>query len=277
MIKITNLRFGYKRRQELFDSLNLELSAGHIYGLLGKNGEGKSTLLKLISGMVWPRSGEVVSLGAKPTRREPSFLAQLYYLPEEIYSPNVTIDAYVKIFAPFYSAFSHVDFDAYIEEFQLERNRKISAMSLGQKKKFSIAFGLACNTRLLIMDEPTNGLDIPSKSQFRRIVARVATTDRIVIISTHQVRDLDNLIDNIIILDQGRIVINNTIEEISERLSFRALTDGEVAIYEESGVINRCGIVANDGGEYSKVDIEMLFNATITNPSGICKTLKTRE
>ncbi len=277
MIKVSNIRFSYKRGQQLFDSLSVELFAGHIYGLLGKNGEGKSTLLKLISGMLSPQAGEVESLGATPFKREPSFLSQIYYIPEEIYSPNCSIEAYVKMMSRFYSTFSRLDFDSYVAEFQLEPQRKISAMSLGQKKKFAIAFGLACNSRLLIMDEPTNGLDIPSKSQFRKIVSRVATEDRIIIISTHQVRDLDNLIDNIIILEQGQIAINCSVDTIAQRLSFKQLSDGDKPLYEESNSMSRNGIVLNSDGEYSKVDIEMLFNAVVANQSEICKILNQAE
>lgn len=277
MIAINNLKFSYKRGQDVFDSLSLKLSAGHIYGLLGRNGEGKSTLLKLISGMLFPQSGDIESLGAVPTDREPSFLSQIYYIPEEIYSPNCSIKGYVKIMSRFYPNFSHEDFNSFIEEFQLEPQRKISAMSLGQKKKFAIAFGLACNSRLLIMDEPTNGLDIPSKSQFRKIVSRVATENRIIIISTHQVRDLDNLIDSIIILEQGRIAVNSSVDTISQRLSFRQLGEGDEPLYEDGNMMSRHGIVRNTTGEYSKIDIEMLFNAVITNEGNICQILNQAE
>ncbi len=277
MIRINDLKFSYKRGAKLFEGLRLELSAGHIYGLLGRNGEGKSTLLKLISGVLLPQGGEVETLGATPSKREPSLLSQLYYIPEEIYSPNHSIDAYVKIVAPLYPTFSHEDFWSYIEEFELDPKQKVTAMSLGQKKKFAIAFGLACNTKVLIMDEPTNGLDIPSKSQFRKIVSRVATEDRIVVISTHQVRDLDNLIDSIVILEQNRIALNSTIDTISQRLSFRRLTDGEQPIYEERNMLDRWGVVENIDQEPGRVDIELLFNATIANQGSICKILKNEE
>ncbi|MFI3261325.1 MAG: ABC transporter ATP-binding protein [Rikenellaceae bacterium] len=273
MIKINDLKFSYRKSQQLFEDLTLNITTGHVYGLLGGNGEGKSTLLKLISGMIFPQKGSINCLGSVPSKREPSFISQIYYIPEEIFPSNESIEKYVQIRSPFYPNFSHTELNHYLKEFELDPKKKTSSMSLGQKKKFAIAFALACNTKLLIMDEPTNGLDIPSKGQFRRIISQVATEERVIIISTHQVRDLDNIIDSIIILENSKIVINNSIDTISQKLSFRNLTDDDDPLYEERGVFNRKGIVVNSDGEPSKVDIEMLFNAVVKHPQLIGEIL----
>lgn len=273
MITIKDLNFGYRRGHKLFESLNLELKQGHIYGLLGKNGEGKSTLLKLISGVLCPDGGSVESIGYIASDRKPSFLNQIYYLPEEFTSYKITMKEYARLIGTFYSDFSIDDLERYMSEFELSMTTKLTALSLGQKKKAAIAFALACNTKLLLMDEPTNGLDIPSKSQFRRIISSLASEDRMIIISTHQVRDLESMIDNIVILDGSRIVANAELADISQRLSFRELSSDDEPLYFEQSVMGCYGIVESVDGESSRVDIEMLFNAVTSSPETMSRFL----
>ncbi|MDQ3394680.1 MAG: ATP-binding cassette domain-containing protein, partial [Bacteroidota bacterium] len=182
----------------------------------------------------------------------------------------ISIETYAKITGPFYSRFSMDQLNAYLVEFDLAKEAKVSTLSYGQKKKFIIAFGLATNARLLILDEPTNGLDIPSKSQFRKIIASSLDEDRLIIISTHQVRDLENLIDNIIVIEQGNIIFNRNLAEISEKFSFehnlRGYTTEEV-IYSEELSGKNAGIVLNGSGLDSRVDLELLFNGIVKNPA----------
>ena len=263
MIQISNVEFFYKKNVEILKNLNLNLERGHIYGLLGKNGTGKSTLLKLISGMVFPKVGKIENMGTDPVKRLPSLMTQLYYLPEEISTPSVSMNQYAKYNAPFYVNFSYDDLRAYMDEFELDCDKKLSSMSLGQKKKAVIAFALACNTPLLLMDEPTNGLDIPSKKQFRKIIANVVTEDKCIVISTHQVRDLDSLIDSLIILEHNEIIVNASIDKISEKLMFKVLENDEEAIYKESSIRGMYGIVESTYKQESNVDIELFFNAAI--------------
>ncbi len=269
MIKISNIDFSYGRGSKVFDNLNLDLNKGHIYGLLGRNGMGKSTILKLISGMIFPQTGTVETMGVDPSKRLPSMMTQLYYVPEEIYTPSVNMTKFVKHNAPFYVNFSHEDLLVYMTEFELSFDKKISSMSLGQKKKAIIAFALACRTPLLIMDEPTNGLDIPSKSQFRKIISGIATDDRCIIISTHQVRDLENLIDTLVVLEGSEIIANASIYDIGKKLMFKAIEPDETAIYSEGNVRGAWGVVENTHNEDSKVDIELFFNAAISQPETI--------
>lgn len=168
MINISNLSFGYKKNSNLFTNLNIELSSGNIYGLLGKNGAGKTTLLKIISGLLFPQKGSCEVLGSFPEKREPEFLNKIYYIPEEIYTPNIKIQRYVDLLIPFYPKFDKRKFDSYIEELEINSNNKFTELSYGQKKRVYLAFGLAANCNLLILDEPTNGLDIPTKRIFRK-------------------------------------------------------------------------------------------------------------
>ncbi|RZL15168.1 MAG: ABC transporter ATP-binding protein, partial [Pedobacter sp.] len=224
MIQINKLNFGYSKKRVLFKDISLKLSAGHIYGLLGKNGAGKSTLLKNIAGLVYPQSGTMNVMGSDPVKREPSLLSEIFFVPEEMYLPAVSIDSFVKTNAPFYKNFDHNYFSTLLSEFDVPAGQKLINMSYGQKKKLVICFGLASQTKLIIMDEPTNGLDIPSKAQFRKIMASALTEERCIIISTHQVRDLDNLIDTVIMLDENKIALMASVEEITSKLSFKRIS-----------------------------------------------------
>ena len=272
MIQIKNLSFDYGKRKPVFRNLNLTLTEGNVYGLLGRNGAGKSSLLRNMAGLLFPTSGSCVVNGHNAQNRLPVFLQDLYFLPEEFHTPAVRIKEFVDIYAPFYPKFSRKQFSEYLEEFQLSENEKFSELSLGQKKKALIGFALSTNTKVLLMDEPTNGLDIPSKSQFRKIIASVATEERIIVISTHQVRDLESLIDPIIILDNSEVLLNATTEEIAEKLCFKnvtTVTDHDKVLYSEHSLRGFSIVTQNTDNETSKADLELLFNATLMNQSQI--------
>lgn len=264
MIKINNLNFGYSKHQLLFKNLSMQLHAGHIYGLLGKNGAGKSTLLKNIAGLVYAESGELSVIDFNPAKREPSLLSQICFIPEEFYLPNIKIDSYVKANAAFYPEFDHTYFADLLAEFDIPVKQKLINMSYGQKKKFIIAFGLATQAKVIIMDEPTNGLDIPSKAQFRKIMASALTDDRCIIISTHQVRDLDNLIDTVIMLDENSVALKASIEEITNKLCFKRVKEiDDTVIYAEPSMAGYHAVLPNYHQEDTKLDIELLFNAVL--------------
>ncbi|RZK55618.1 MAG: ABC transporter ATP-binding protein [Pedobacter sp.] len=264
MIKINNLNFGYSKHQLLFKNLSMQLSNGHIYGLLGKNGAGKSTLLKNLAGLVYAESGSMDVLGFNPAKRQPALLEQICFIPEEFYLPSVKIDAYVKANAAFYPNFDHPYFTALLAEFDIPVGQKLINMSYGQKKKVIIAFGLATNAKLVIMDEPTNGLDIPSKAQFRKIMASALTEDKCIIISTHQVRDLDNLIDTVIMLDENSVALKASVEEITDKLVFKRVKEvDDKVIYAEPSLAGFNAVMPNFHQEDSKLDLELLFNAVL--------------
>ena len=272
MIEISNLQFMYNKRKRLFDELNLSCSNGHIYGLLGKNGTGKSTLLHLMSGLLFPQSGSIVASGFVPGKREVAFLQDIFLVPEEFAVPGLTPAKYARLYASFYPRFDENQYNEYLNEFEVDTEDPMNKMSMGQRKKTFIAFALACNTRILLMDEPTNGLDIPSKTQFRKIIASIATEDRCIVISTHQVRDLENLIDAVVILEGHQIVFNESIDDVASKFSFVSYTDSdkpEQILYDEPGVMGGKSIVPNAKGNPSRVDMEILFNAvTSTKKNG---------
>jgi ABC-2 type transport system ATP-binding protein len=277
MIKIENLSFSYCQKQPLFDQLNLTLPSGNIYGLLGKNGAGKSTLLKIIGGLLFPKHGNVDVVGFLPKDRYPQFLREIYLITEEFNLPPLDMECFVRLFSPFYPRFNHSLFNDYIYEFRLPREQKLTAMSYGQKKNFLLCFGLATDCKLLILDEPTNGLDIPSKSRFRKIIANAVHEERSFIISTHQVRDMENLIDPIIILDEGKIIFFQDYEQISKKLVISKQTeipDSGSVVYYESSLGGYTVVKENTTRKETWMSLELLFNAVIGNKEKINEIFK---
>ncbi|MEJ7676579.1 MAG: ABC transporter ATP-binding protein [Segetibacter sp.] len=270
MIEIQNLSFGYNRKKLLYKNLTLSLEAGSIYGLLGKNGAGKSTLLKNIIGLLFPTGGSIAVNDFISKKRQPSFLRTIYFIPEEVYVPSLTIKSYRNLFAPFYPDFNDEKFVSYLQELNVKDEGKLNTLSFGQQKKFIIAFALACNTNVLLLDEPTNGLDIPSKVQFRKLIASVMLDDRIILISTHQIRDLENLIDKVIIVDNGELLLHAPVADISDKLTFKTVSevaDNSKVLYAEETFKGISIVQQNTEGEDSKVNLEHLFNAVTENPA----------
>ena len=273
MISIQNVSFAYKKKP-VFNGLNLAFETGHVYGLLGKNGTGKSSLLRNIAGLLAPQSGHISVNGHTPSERLPVFLEDVFMVPEEFYLPDIPVPAFLKHYAPFYPRFDTNKFKNYISVFDVPADSTLQNMSYGQKKKVLISFALATRARVLLMDEPTNGLDIISKSQFRKILAEALDDERCIIISTHQVKDLENLIDRITIIDEGKILFDENVEAITRTLSFRLAYNAEdvaTALYAESSLIGNVIVTPNKEGEESKLDLELLYKAIVTNSDPITK------
>lgn len=269
MIQIDNLNFSYKK-EPLFQNINLGLNPGHIYGLLGLNGAGKSTFLRLIAGLQFPNGGMVNVLNSEPAKRHPSFLSQLFVLPESVVIPAVTDKEYINIRSPFYTDFDTVHMDRCLSEFEVPRGRKLNTLSHGQQKKFLLSFGLACRSKLLMLDEPTNGLDIPSKGIFRRLVAESFTEDQTFIISTHQIHDLQSLIDSIVVLHQGNVLFKQSIEDVSENLRMTVTNtkpDAEAGLlYSEQTIGGYANLWQDTDAPDGQINLELLFKAVIAKP-----------
>ncbi|MDE5595216.1 MAG: ABC transporter ATP-binding protein [Muribaculaceae bacterium] len=270
MLNIQNLSFRYPRRsQAVLDDFSLKIDNGGIYGLLGPNGAGKSTLLYLISGLLTPKTGEVKFNGVNTRLRLPETLNDIFIVPEELTLPALKLDSYVKMNAPFYPRFSYEDLQRHLATFEVGdiARYKLSSLSMGQKKKIFMSFALACNTSLLLMDEPTNGLDIPGKAAFRRFIASSASDDKIIVISTHQVRDIDRILDHVIIMDEHRLLLNESINAITDRLAFLATADKELiarALVAQPGIGGAQIVIENDGSLDTEVNLESLFELATT-------------
>lgn len=272
MITLENIHFGYSSRKPLFKDLSLKLEGGHIYGLLGKNGAGKTTLLKNMAGLRFVKAGRCETMGMDARRRLPAMLEKTYFLPEEIWLPDMHISTYETTFAPAWPCFDHAYFKACLEAFEIDPTARLKTMSFGQRKKTALAFALATKANILMLDEPTNGLDIPSKTTFRKLVAEALDEDRCIILSTHQVRDLETLIDTVIVLNDARIVLNESVDATCQRLHFSystTLDKPDNVLYAEMTPRGYAVITLNDGETESKVDLETLFNLCIQQPETI--------
>jgi ABC-2 type transport system ATP-binding protein len=270
MIEIKNLNFQYGKRAKitsgLFSDFSLHIDDGKIVGLLGKNGAGKSTLLKLVAGLLEPQAGEISVNGYQPFDRHPSFLADISLIPEEFSLPSVSIRKYVKALSPLYPKFDNEKLQKILTEFELLPEENLNRLSHGQRKKFLIAFALASNCQLLILDEPTNGLDIPSKSLFRKVLVNSIGDEQLVVISTHQVHDIEAIIDRMIVIDNGAIAYEEEIADISRHYLFEtvpSIDDTQTVVYQEKSPGGYRIIRPNAGEEETAVDFEILFNAIV--------------
>ena len=267
MIDVNKVSFSYGRKKsKVLDGFSMQLEKGAVYGLLGKNGTGKSTLLYLMAGLLRPQTGKVLYKGAEVTKRYPNILQDMFLVPEEFALPSVSLKQYVKLNAPFYPNFSDELLRSCLRDFDMNEDIHLGELSMGQKKKAFMCFALATNTSLLMMDEPSNGLDIPSKSQFRKVIASGMTDDKAVIISTHQVRDIDSLLDHVLIMEGSELLLNESVASICEKLYFAEQGMNEPtndALYVQPSVQGNSVILPNTYGEESKMNLEVLFNAML--------------
>ena len=268
MITLEQINFGYGRTP-LFQELSLDLTAGGITGLLGKNGVGKTTLLKLISGLRFAQSGRCRVMDRVSAERPAALLRELFFLPEAFTLPAVSPGTYLKLYAPFYPRFDASRFHQYLEDFEVPTDASLPKLSFGQQKKFMLAFGMATHCRLLLLDEPTNGLDIPSKSRLRQMLAAYWAEDRLALIATHQAREVQHIIDAVIILQEGDVIFNHPLERVAARIAIQVhpvAPDSAEALLVHPVPGGFAVVTANREGCESDLDLEILFNTVTANP-----------
>lgn len=273
MLQVENISFSYGRRKpEVLSDFSFSLEKGRVYGLLGKNGVGKSTLLYLMCGLLTPKHGRVMYHGVDTRRRLPETLRDVFLVPEEFDLPAVSLVQFVELNSPFYPNFSKEDMMTYLHLFEMDWNIHLGGLSMGQKKKVFMSFALATHTSLLLMDEPTNGLDIMAKSQFRKFIASGMSDERTIVISTHQVRDIDNVLDHVVIMNNSRVLLDESIARVTERLAFVESDSpslAEEALYKLPSVQGNSLLLPNREGVETKLNLELLFGAVLANPEKI--------
>ena len=269
MITIENTSYGYKSNPLIFNNISLEIGNG-IYGLLGENGVGKTTLMHLICGLLFPKNGKCSIDGRNTAERQPEGLNRYFFLPEEMQMPTESIVSFAARHSVFYPHFNQEEFKLNLEELKINRKQKLSSVSYGQQKKAMLAYAFALHTPYTLLDEPTNGLDITSRQALKRIISRSMDDESTLLISTHQAHDFENLLDHLIILGKGEILLNRSLDEISNRLLF-ARTDilPEESIYSEENLSGYFSIIPNEDGEENTPDIELLYKAVLQQPEKI--------
>lgn len=265
MIEIKDLAFSYGKTP-ILKSITTTLEEGRIYGLLGENGVGKTTLLTLLCGLKKVCSGSITTDGENPFDRTPTLLQNQFYLPDEVLPVAMKAECFAKERGAFWPDYDHAKFLEIMKEFENDPAKKMNQMSAGQLKKTYISLALACGCKYIFMDEPTNGLDIPSKTQFRSAIMKYTSDDSTIVISTHQVRNLENIIDPIIILDRQDVLLNASVEEITSKLYFDYGTQlHPESLYSEQLPGGFIQVYPNTTGEDSKINVEALFNAVHKN------------
>ncbi len=269
MITIENTSYGYKSNPLIFNNISLEIGNG-IYGLLGENGVGKTTLMHLICGLLFPKNGKCSIDGRNTAERQPEGLNRYFFLPEEMQMPTESIVSFAARHSVFYPHFNQEEFDLNLEELKIDRKQKLSSVSYGQQKKAMLAYAFALHTPYTLLDEPTNGLDITSRQALKHIISRSMDDESTLLISTHQAHDFENLLDHLVILGKGEILLNRSLDEISNRLLF-ARTDilPEERIYSEENLSGYFSIIPNEDGEENTPDIELLYKAVLQQPEKI--------
>jgi len=265
MITIENLNFYYKKGKPVLEDISMKIGNG-IYGLLGENGTGKSSLLHLICGLQFPKRGLCQINGYKSSMRHPDMLVQLFFFPDNFRMPTTSIRDFAKRHSVFYPNFNWEVFEENLGDFKIAGYEKPAELSLGQKKKALISYVLALNIPLILMDEPTNGLDITSRNTLKKMIARTISDDQCLIISTHQVPDFENLLDSVIVLGQHKVLLNSTMEEIATKLVFtQTETEPLNALYSKQTVSGYSSVLVNEYGIESTVNIDSLYNAVLEN------------
>lgn len=273
MLQVENISFSYRRgKKNVLHDFSLSLQEGRVYGLLGKNGAGKSTLLYLMSGLLTAKHGKVMYHGVDVRRRLPVTLQDMFLVPEEFELPSISLVSYIELNSQFYPRFSKEDMVKYLHFFEMDMDVNLGALSMGQKKKIFMSFALATNTSLLLMDEPTNGLDIPGKSQFRKFIASGMSDNKTIVISTHQVRDIDKVLDHVLIMDNSHVLLDQSTASICSKLLFLESDDRELAktaLYTLPSVQGNFLMLPNEADEESEINLELLFGATLAAPEKI--------
>lgn len=281
MIKVENLSFTYpKSKHMVLHDFSFSLEAGRVYGLLGRNGAGKSTLLYLMTGLLTPKKGKIMYHDINVRSRLPMTLQDMFLVPEEFELPSISLKKYIDLNAPFYPNFSKEDMYKYLHCFEMDMDVNLGALSMGQKKKVFMSFALATNTSLLLMDEPTNGLDIPGKSQFRKFMASGMTDNKTIVISTHQIRDIDKMLDSVMIMDESRVLLNESTVHICEKLCFKESDDRNLidkALFAVPSLHGNSLLLLNEHNEDSDINIELLFNAILAQPQKIANLFHAQE
>ena len=272
MIKVNQISYNYPTKwkntsaqdNSVFWNFSLTLEENKIYGLLGKNGTGKSTLLYLLAGLNKPRKGKVLIDDDIVTNHNPVTMSKIFIVTEEFELPNMSLSKYVKLNRPFYPDFSDEILEKCLNDFEIDDISDLGAISMGTKKKVYMSFALATNAKYLLMDEPTNGLDIESKSLFRKVIAQNMTDDRTMIISTHQVHDVENFIDHVLILGDKKMLMDKSIADIATEYVFEHRTDDQMGgvIYSENSLQGTSVIAKRTPrGTETPVNLELLYNA----------------
>ena len=213
IVKANSLSKSYKKKIAL-DDLSLDLDQGKVYGLLGPNGSGKTTLLKVLAGLVKADRGRVSLLGERPSYKTKAFTA---YLPDRYFLiENMTIRETIEMFDDFYEDYDKNFSNKLIEYFNLDPKDTTNSLSKGDREKLNLSLVLARDAKIYLLDEPLDGLDPISIAKITDIIIDKIGENRTFIITTHQINEIENLFDELIFLDRGKVISLEKADDIHD-------------------------------------------------------------
>ncbi len=272
MVNIERVSYNYTDGKAVINDISATLDDGRIYGLLGKNGAGKTTLMKLVSGMVFPKQGRITIDGTDVSARNIKTMRETFFMPSEFKFSDMSMEKFVRLYSGFYPSFSREILEDCLQETGVERIIRTAALerlSLGEKHKVMTAFAIASGTRLLLMDEPAGGMDIPTRATFRKLLLRHLRNDQTVVISTHHAAEFTNILSDVIILGHnGEMAFAGRTEDICDRYVFGIYPSDSGALYAEPCAGGYHAVRERGLEGPSEIDLEILFNAAVSGKLG---------
>ena len=197
------------------ENVNIQLQPGRVVGLLGPNGSGKTTLIKLANGLLTPSEGQVLIYGQRPG---PTTKALVSYLPDKLHLPEwMSAEQLINMYADFYADFDREKAGEMLARLDLSSRKKLSQMSKGTKEKVQLILTMSRKAKLYLLDEPIGGVDPATRDYILDTIIRNYDPDAVVMISTHLISDVENVLDEVIFVNQGKILLQSGVDEIREK------------------------------------------------------------
>ena len=214
LVEINNLTKFYEKKKLALDHLNLTIPRGKIIGLLGPNGSGKTTLIKLINGLLVPTEGVILVNGFQPG---PESKAWVSYLPERTYfQGSMKVRELIDLFADFYQDFRPERAREMLANLRISEEDRLKTLSKGTKEKVQLIMVMSRQAQLYILDEPIAGVDPAARDYILRTIISNYSEEATVLISTHLITDIEQVLDEVIFIRDGRVVLQDTVEHIRE-------------------------------------------------------------
>ncbi len=214
LVNITNLTKVYDKRKTALNQITLSIPKGKIIGLLGPNGSGKTTLIKIMNGLLRPTEGTVLINGSVPG---PETKARISYLPERTYLRNsMRVKELIAYFADFYEDFKPERAKEMLDSLKIDENAKIKTLSKGTREKVQLILVMSRDADLFILDEPIAGVDPAARDYIIKTIITNYNENATVLLSTHLISDIENVLDEVIFIKDGNLVLQTTVEEIRE-------------------------------------------------------------
>lgn len=262
MITLCDASYSYPKKTDALTGITCEVHPG-IHLLMGANGTGKTTLLHLMAGLRYPTSGVCLLNGEELRLRRPSQLCRVQYFSPDMDFPESSVEKMVSRHAPFFPRFDAAMLSRNLAAFGIDPRRKFTSLSYGNAIKARLAYMLALRCEVLLLDEPTVGLDFDGRGQFGRLLMECVDEDQTVVVSTHSLSEFEPLYDSVMFLRDGHLLLQASFGKISRRvMSVVTATPPADAIYSEMRM-GRCHSIVPAGEDDmdSAPDCTLLYNA----------------